>query len=282
MTSTESAKKYNLEAQIGQSPPLEFPGTVDDSWLKGKTAVITGGASGFGKGFVQRWAKAGAIVVFGDYNNIKGISVERDIRDETGNDHVHFVRCDVTKWDEQVQLFKAAAQLSVHGGIDAIVANAGITDTKLSYENPKVGDDGSPSKPDLSVIDVNLIGTIYTIHLAMYYLPRNPGSTPANPNCNPSKMQRDRHVIIMGSMASLAPITGQALYGSSKHGVLGLFRSLRSTGFVHGIRYSFIAPYFVDTPILPPGARVLLAGGKLGVPEDVVEGKFFFVTSLQL
>ena len=271
MPPTQPAKTYGVETQIGQSPPLDFPGTVDDSWLKGKTMVITGGASGFGKGFVRRWAKAGATIIFGDCNVATGTQAERDVRAETGNFDVHFVHCDVTKWDEQVLLFKTAIERSSHGGIDTVVANAGITDSKLSYEHPRAHAGDGPPQPDLSVIDVNLVGVLFTNHLAIYYLPRNPGSRPADAKCDPFKVQRDRHVIIMGSMASLAPITGQSLYGASKHAVLGLFRSLRSTGFVHGIRYSFIAPYFIDTPLLTLGARILLAGGKLGVPEDVVE-----------
>ena len=272
MSSAQPAKKDSLVAQIRQSPPLEFPGTVDESWLKGKTVIITGGASGFGRGFVQRWAKAGAIIVFGDYNHVKGAQVEKEVRAETSNGDVYFVGCDVTKWDQQVELFKAAIERSPHGGIDVVVANAGIADAKLSYENPKAeGDSGHPSKPDLAVVDVNLVGTLYTVHLAMYHLPRNPGSRPADPDCDPSKLQRDRHVLIMGSMASVAGITGQGLYSASKHGVLGLFRSVRSTGFTHGIRYSFLAPYYIDTPLLSAGARFLLAGGMMGVPEDVVE-----------
>lgn len=58
---------------------------------------------------------------------------------------------------------------------------------------------------------------------------------------------------------------------AAKHGVLGLFRSLRTTAWIHGIRVNLLCPYFVDTPILPAGARLLLAGGGMGVPEDVVE-----------
>lgn len=72
-------------------------------------------------------------------------------------------------------------------------------------------------------------------------------------------------------MASLAPIPAQPLYGASKHAVLGLFRTLRSTSWVHGIRVNMLCPYFIDTPIVPATVRLLLAGGALGKPEDVVE-----------
>jgi len=67
------------------------------------------------------------------------------------------------------------------------------------------------------------------------------------------------------------PLPGQVLYSTSKHGVLGLFRSLRSTSFMNGIRVNILMPYFIDTPILPSPARAILAGGAMGKPEDVVD-----------
>lgn len=233
-----------------------------------------------GAGFVRRWAKAGAIVVFGDYNVGKGTRVASEVRDDTGNQNVHFVRCDVTNWEEQVGMFKKTLELSPHGGIDAVIANAGISDTEMAFEDPKNLDANSPTPPPprFTVLDVNLTGVLYTSHLAMFHLPRNPGSMPASPSCEKATTKRDRHLLIMGSMASLAPIPGQALYGVSKHAVLGLYRSLRSTSFVHGIRVSFIAPYFMDTPILGASARALLAGGPLGDPEDVIEAATRFAS----
>ena len=48
-------------------------------------------------------------------------------------------------------------------------------------------------------------------------------------------------------------------------------RSLRSTTFEHGVRINLICPYFIDTPIIPTGARLILAGGGTGKPEDVVD-----------
>ena len=93
---------------------------------------------------------------------------------------------------------------------------------------------------------------------------------------------RDRHLLLLGSMASLAPIPSQVLYGVSKHGVLGLFRTLRSTAFIHGIRVNMLLPYFIDTPIVPASVRVLLAGGAMGKPEDVVEAATRFAADTNI
>ncbi|MCJ1383650.1 hypothetical protein MMC17_006764 [Xylographa soralifera] len=263
--------KYPIVAQVGQSPPLEFPGSVDDSWLKNKVIVITGGASGFGEGWVRRWAAAGACIILGDINVPRGNKLAEQVREETGNENVHFLHCDVTNWPSQVELFKEAIRISPHGGIDAVVANAGIADSKLELENPKNLDAEAPPPPNLDCLNVDLIGVIYTTHLAIFYLQRNPGSSPASHTTDPTQMLRDRHLLLIGSAASFSPIPYQALYGASKHAVMGLYRCLRSSIFVHGIRINLVCPYFVDTPILTTSARAILAGATIGTTEDVVE-----------
>ncbi|MCJ1400095.1 hypothetical protein MMC11_003298 [Xylographa trunciseda] len=263
--------RYPIVAKVNQSPPLKFPGTVDDSWLKDKVIVITGGASGFGEGFVRRWASRGAIIIFGDINVARGIKLAKQVREATKNKNIHFLHCDVTSWPSQVELFKEAIKLSPHGGIDAVVANAGIADTKLELENPQNLDADAPPPPNLDCLNVDLIGVIYTTHLAIFYLPRNPGSSPASPLASPAPMLRDRHLLLIGSAASFSPIPSQALYGASKHAVMGLYRCLRSSIFVHGIRTNLLCPYFVGTPLLTTQARAILAGAAIGTIEDVVE-----------
>lgn len=265
------AIKYSVETTIRQSPPLDFSNIPDDSWVKGKTIVITGGASGFGAGFLQRWAVAGAVVIIGDVNVQKGDKLVRDLRKETGNVNLHFVHCNVTDWQSQVNLFREAVKLSPHGGIDTVVANAGIGGIGSAFELPEGLDVVNPPAPDLTVLDVNLTGVVYTSHLALYYLKRNPDSFPANPNCDPANTHRDRHLLLVSSFAGFLPLPGVALYGASKHAVLGLYRCLRSTSFVHGVRVNVICPYFMDTPMLSAGARAIFAGGLLGKTEDVVE-----------
>ncbi|MCJ1259722.1 hypothetical protein MMC24_007561 [Lignoscripta atroalba] len=265
------AARHSLVEKIRQSPPIDVSDVVDESWVKDKTIVITGGASGFGAGFLKRWAAAGAVVIIGDVNSQKGEQLIREVRTETGNQRLHFVQCDVTSWPSQVSLFKEAVQLSPHGGIDAVVANAGISDTKHDLESPKELDAPDPPPPNIDVLNVNLIGVVYTSHLALYYLPRNPDAAPADPKCDPTRTYRDRHLLLIGSLASVMSLPGQALYGASKHAVLGLYRCLRSTSFVHGVRVNLICPYFIDTPFLDASARAVLAGGTLGTIEDVVE-----------
>lgn len=163
-----------------------------------------------------------------------------------------------------------------------MVANAGINSgpENMDFEQPNAnyakGDD--PPAPSLRVIDVNLIGVMYTTHLALWYLPRNPGSEPCSLISSLSETSRDRRLLLIGSIASLMPIVSQSIYGAAKHGVMGLFRSLRTTApSTAGVRVNILCPYFIDTPLLDGPARAILAGAALGKTEDVVEAGRRFV-----
>jgi NAD(P)-dependent dehydrogenase (short-subunit alcohol dehydrogenase family) len=261
--------RNNLVDIVRQSRPVDTSEPYDVTWVAGKTIVITGGASGFGEGFFRKWADAGAHVIIGDVNKARGQALVNEVRKKTGSRHHHFLYCDVTEWQSQVDFFRTAEQLSPHGGIDGVVANAGIADNMPTFETPKGLDAATPPPPNLKCFEVNLLGVMYTAHLAMFYLPRNPNSAKAG--SSQTQQSRDRHLLLLGSVASLSPLPGQALYCTSKHGVLGLFRSLRSTAFVHGIRVNMLCPYFIDTPIIPTAGRALLAGSAMGKPEDVVD-----------
>ncbi|KAL8812154.1 MAG: hypothetical protein Q9200_001234 [Gallowayella weberi] len=267
----QEAKKHPVSDLVRQSPPFDVNHIPDDSWMKGMVIIITGGASGFGAGFLRRWAAAGAVVIAADINVAKGDQLVRDIKTDTQNPNVHFVHCDVTDWQSQVNLFREAVKLSPHGGIDTVVANAGVGAVGEHFEEPHQLDLTNPPPPNLTVLDVNLKGVVYTCYLALWYLPRNPGSSPANPKSIPSQTQRDRHLILMASVAGLMPIPGAALYGASKHAVVGLYRNMRASSLMQGIRVNLICPYFIDTPLLTASTRALLAGGVPGKPEDVVE-----------
>lgn len=260
----------SVASGVRQSAPVNLDIPYDVKWLKGKVILVTGGASGFGAGFVKSWAAGGATVIIGDINVALGDKVARETRSETGNPNVHYVHCNVTDWNSQVNYFKEAVKLSPHGGIDIVVPNAGIGAID-EFEQPVGLDAAEPPKPNFKTLDVNLVGVLYTVHLALFYLPRNPGAKDCTTSVNPSNSPRDRCILLVGSMASLGPIPTQVQYGVSKHGVLGLFRNLRATSFVHGVRTNCIFPYFIDTPIVTTAARFILAGGATGKPEDVVD-----------
>jgi NAD(P)-dependent dehydrogenase (short-subunit alcohol dehydrogenase family) len=278
--------RYSVVAQTLQSPPIDHQSTnpIDATWVKDKTILITGGASGFGAGMFSHWAAHGATVIIGDVNVKKGEALVESTRSSTSNKNLYFLPLDVKDWKSQVEFFRQAVALSPSGGIDTVVANAGIADGREAhaFEEPSFDLSGNnvPPPPSLKVYEINLTGVLYTTHLALYYLPRNPSSAPhpPSPADDPQTIKRDRHILFVGSLASLAPIASQNLYGVSKHGVMGLFRCLRATTAVSsGVRVNIICPGFIDTPILDGPARAVLAGEALGTIGDVVEAATRFV-----
>lgn len=275
---------HPISAEARQSAPLDLSSalTMDPTFIRGKTILITGGASGFGAAFFTAWAAHGATIIIGDVNIMLGRTLVERVKAQTGNNNLYFRPLDVSCWRSQVLFFREAARLSPHGGIDTVVANAGTNDPReaFGFENPQVDYQNAidPPAPKFKTIDVNLYGVMYTSHLAMHFLPLNPGSKDCSPNAEISDTPRDRHLLFIGSVASLYPLPGQAPYGVSKHGVLALYRSLRITAPInHGMRVNILCPYFVHTPILSVPGRAMLAGSAVANIEDVVSAATRFV-----
>ncbi|KFX95135.1 hypothetical protein V490_03999 [Pseudogymnoascus sp. VKM F-3557] len=276
-------RSRNVVDLTRQSPPIDLSQPYDPDWVSGKTILITGGASGFGENFFRKWAAHGANVIIGDINDKRGIELVQEVRASTGNKNHHYIHCDVTIWQSQVDFFHQAVKLSPTGGIDSVVANAGINGYGgTPFWDPQGLDADSPPPPDMKCLEVNLIGVTYTVHLALFYLARNPNSAVADHKAQPAANKPDRHLLLIGSIASLATIPGLTQYNASKHGVLGLFKSLRSTAFMGGLRINIVLPYFVSTPLLQAGARVLLAGSPIATPEDVVDAGTRFMADTRI
>ncbi|KAA1467035.1 NAD(P)-binding protein [Dentipellis sp. KUC8613] len=212
---------------------------------RGKVIVLTGGANGIGKEAAILFAKHGAKVVIGD-RDVKGAQavVER-ISDERGV--ATSIGCDVLKWEDQVNLFDLA--IAQYGAVDIVIPCAGISEAgQVCDGNVKLGEDGRPVKPSLLTLDINLTAVFYTVHLALYYFKRN------------RTKDAWKSIVLIGSMASWQAIPKGPQYSASKHGILGLMRSLYPIVDAENIRISVIHPWFADTGILPLPIKVILAG----------------------
>ena len=273
------------------SIPLNLSQPYDTASLAGKSILITGGASGFGAGFARRWAQHGAHITIGDVDDAAAEELVAELRSQPGSSgRHHYQHCDVTRWEDQLALFQAAARTSPTGGIDAVVASAGVVEKQTfpggsEVEDPvgldldALGSDASPPPPAFKCLAVNLMGTMYTAHLALYWLPRNSDSDPSRARDESSSgdgtdstgRPRDRHLLLIGSIAGLTGIPGHPQYCTSKHAVAGLFRSLRLNPHPRGVRVNMLCPYFVNTSLLPQTGKLLLAGAALGTVESVVD-----------
>ncbi|KAB5562689.1 hypothetical protein GE09DRAFT_756003 [Coniochaeta sp. 2T2.1] len=247
--------------------PIDLTSPIPLTSLAGKTILITGGASGIGAAFAARWAAHGANIFVADINPVSGAAVVASLPTpliDKQQKH-HFIKCDVTVWDDQLRLFQEVVRLSPTGGIDAVVPNAGIyekrsTATGRGFEDPVRLDQPGAPEPRLDVLKTNLIAVAWTVHLAMFWLPRN----------GPDG-ERDRHILLIGSIAGISPLPGLPEYCAAKHGVTGLWRALSGTGWRHGVRSNLLLPYFTDTPMMPWQGMGLLAGAGVAEVNDVVE-----------
>ncbi|MCL2408417.1 MAG: SDR family oxidoreductase [Oscillospiraceae bacterium] len=100
---------------------LAYTGLKKDS-LKGKVAVVTGGASNVGLGYARAIAWAGGNVVVTDINEVNGMEAERVINAENEADCALFVKCDITK-EEDVKNLSAKA-FAKFGKVDILINNA--------------------------------------------------------------------------------------------------------------------------------------------------------------
>ncbi len=220
--------------------------------LKGRCAVVTGGGGGIGLAAARRLAEAGASVLIGD---LDGDAVKREaekIAKELGATVIGH-SLDVTI--EQSIITFADAAVSLLGGLDIWVNNAGI------FPHSSITDMTVESWE--RVQNVNLRGTFLGAREAVARMRK--GST-------------KKGVII--NVASVAGHRGRhhlAHYSASKHGVIGLTRSLALELGQDGIRILAIAPGITSTPGLEQRGlsddtkrrAATTPLGRVGVPDDV-------------
>jgi NAD(P)-dependent dehydrogenase (short-subunit alcohol dehydrogenase family) len=260
------------------SQPVDTTKPIPYTSLKSRTVVITGGASGIGAAIATLCAEHGANVIIGDINLSQAESLIATLRQTTSNPHHHALPLDVTSWPSQFTFFQTAASLSPHKGIDTVIANAGVSDYhegKLFQQPPDYTTMSTPPPPPPNrTVTTNLTGVLYTTHLALSYLSHNPNSTPTKTPTPP----RDRHLLLVASIAGLAAVPTVPLYAAAKHGVVGLFRALRATTpSTTGVRTNLLLPYFVNTPILGPEGPLVMAGAALAEITDVRDAAVRFI-----
>lgn len=202
--------------------------------IKGRSALVTGAASGIGLAYAEAMAEAGALVTITD---IDGEGAEREAaRLKEAGHEVRFDRLDVSDFDAVTAAFDAHAK--AYGGLDIAFANAGI-DTGAGFWNPAGhrNPDGQvdtydPKRWDKSIA-VNLSGVFYTVSNAVRVMKQ---TGRANGRSGGS-------IICTASNAGLVtePIVGLP-YMPAKAGVLHMVRALGLELAEFRIRINAIAP----------------------------------------
>ena len=196
--------------------------------IKGKTAFVTGGASGLGEATTRRLHAAGANVMIADFNRKNG----EDLCKQLGA-RAAFAEVDVTK----TETVKAGVELALKtfGAVHILVNCAG------SGWVGKIADKNGPHDLDAfkKIVELNLIGTFDCTRWAAFHMQSN------QPN-----EDGERGVIVMvASVAALEPQMGQLAYAASKAGVVGMTLAIARDLARPGIRCCTIAPGTFDTPL---------------------------------
>ncbi|KIW29292.1 uncharacterized protein PV07_05117 [Cladophialophora immunda] len=216
--------------------PVDVGAAFDESRVKGKTAIVTGGANGIGEAYVRHLVKAGAFVTVADMDEPRGKALEEELS-------IKFFKCNVYHWSDQLAVFRSTLSASPTGRIDIVIANAGISGGDSVHFNDLSLDE--PEEPKLNVLAVNLVGALYTIKLALFYF-RKQGL---------NGQGQDQNLILQGSVAGYIDFPGAPQYTASKYGLRGIMKSLRWSEVQFGTRTNYIAPWFVKTSILSPTAK---------------------------
>ena len=221
--------------------------------LEGKTALITGAASGLGASAVARFVAEGCRVCLCDIQEEEGKALAAELGDQ-----VFFQRCNVTSEEEVAAAIDTAVERFGH--LDIVFHSAGIVGAVGPIST-------TPADEWRFSMDVLLNGTFYLMkHAARVMQPRKRGS-----------------IISMASTAGLMGGLGPHAYAAAKHAVVGLTRNVATEMAGHGIRVNAIAAASMATPMVAAvltgdpddlaAAREKLAEvsplrGQAGLPED--------------
>ena len=191
--------------------------------LAGKVALITGGGRGIGRAIALAFAREGATVVV----SARTAEQVEAVAEEIGGSAVPVV-CDVADPQSVAAMFTRAHE-ALGRGPDILVNNAGIAESATLVQT----DDELWQRH----LNINLSGTFYCTRAAL-----------------PSMVEKRWGRII--NVASIAGKMGAAYisaYAASKHGVLGLTRSVAHEVATLGITVNAICPGYVDTEMVSRG-----------------------------
>lgn len=187
-----------------------------------KVVIVTGGALGIGRATAEIFAERGASVAIVDWDETAGAEAAESIKQNGGNSF--FQRVDVSNADD-VRTAVAAAH-SAFGRVDSLVVSAGIQ----RYGTAVTTDDAQWDE----VLNVNLRGAWNAAKSAIPFIKQSGGGT----------------IVNVSSVQALASQQNVLAYTVSKHGLLGLTRSMAMDFAKDNIRVNAVCPGTVDTPML--------------------------------
>lgn len=228
--------------------------------LEGKTAIITGGSRGIGKGIVEIFAQHGANIAFTYSSSAEASNALAAEISKTGV-KVKAYKSDAASYNESQQL--AEDVLKEFGSIDILINNAGITRDNLLMRISEEDFD--------KVIEVNL-KSVFNMTKAVQ---------------RAMLKQRKGSIINMSSVVGVRGNPGQTNYAASKAGVIGFTKSVALELGSRDIRCNAIAPGFIQTEMTEKLDESAIKGWsdmiplkRGGTPEDVANACVFLASDL--
>jgi 3-hydroxybutyrate dehydrogenase len=223
--------------------------------LKNKVAIVTGAASGIGRGIALLYAREGAKVAIADLNLDEAQQVADEINAEKGQ--AMAVAMNVT--DEDHVNKGVEAVVKHFGGIDILVSNAGIQIidpiVELAFSDWK------------KMLAIQLDGAFLTTKACLRHM---------------YAAGKGGSIIYTGSVHSKEASKLKAPYVTAKHGLLGLCKVVAKEGAEYGVHANVICPGFVRTPLVEK--QIPEQAKELGMSEedivkkvmlkDTVDGEF--------
>ncbi|HEX5661230.1 MAG TPA: 3-oxoacyl-ACP reductase family protein [Polyangiales bacterium] len=229
--------------------------------LRGKVAVVTGSTRGIGWAVAELLAAEGAHVVINGRSEGPQLAERANALSEKYGVETLAIAADAADSKQVGALYQAVFKRWKR--LDVLVNSAGILRDALIG---MIGDDLIHD-----TIQVNLVGTIYHLQAAAKLMGR----------------AKSGSIVNLTSIIGVEGNEGQAVYGASKAGVIGLTLSSAKELAPQGIRVNAIAPGFIHTDMtaqLPKEKYELRASlirmKRVGTPEDIARAVLFFASDL--
>jgi 3-oxoacyl-[acyl-carrier protein] reductase len=217
-----------------------------ETGLAGRSAIVTGGASGIGKAIAAALLAEGAQVAIADIDVEQGQATLAELGGSSAP--LRFVACDVSS--EATVAAAVADVIGQAGRLDVMVNNAGIGGTPAPLVNVDVADWDR-------TLAINLRGVFLGVKHAARAMAAGGGGS----------------IVNIASIAGLAAAVTLGPYGASKAGVIQLTQTAALELAQAGVRVNVVCPGWVETPILGDFDRSQLVQqvpiGRLGLPEEV-------------
>ena len=227
-----------------------------------KIAIITGAGSGLGQATAIRLAEEGVTIAVVDMNE-KGGNETVEMIQKLGGE-AFFIKADVSNVEDVKNYVDVTVEK--YGKIDYFFNNAGISGSGAYFLNSSVEEINQ-------IVGINLLGALYGVRFVAEVMLKNGGGSIVN-------------------TASSAGVIGQAsvvTYSATKHGIIGLTKSMVAEYAKDGLRVNAIAPGPTETPMVKaffeanPEMKENVANGipqrRLGTSEEVAELVTFLLTS---